>query len=99
MQEKLNIQEIICNLVKTNALSSIIRMHNLCENFVKILDTCGGNRHHRATHLSEVLQRSGNVLQLRPCTQTVAEPRSECQVRYYHGQCLQLRCCEQRARY
>ena len=42
MQEKLNIQEIICNLVKTNALSSIIRMHNLCENFVKILDTCGG---------------------------------------------------------
>ena len=42
MQEKLNIQEIICNLVKTNTLSSIIRMHNLYENFVKFLDICGG---------------------------------------------------------
>ena len=42
MQEKLNIQEIISNLVKTNTLSSIIRMHNLYENFVKFLDICGG---------------------------------------------------------
>ena len=32
----------------------------------------------RAAHLSEVLQRSGDLLQLWPCTQTFAEPRGEC---------------------
>lgn len=31
---------MFCNLVITNTLSSIIRMHNLYANFVKTLDTC-----------------------------------------------------------
>lgn len=55
------------------------------------------NRLHRVAHLPEVLQRSGDVLQLRPCTQTFAEPRGERQGRHHHGQCLYLRRGEQRA--
>ena len=31
---------MFCNLVITNTLSSIIRMHNLYDNFVKTLDIC-----------------------------------------------------------
>ena len=31
---------MFCNLVITNTLSSIIRMHNLYENLVKTLDIC-----------------------------------------------------------
>ena len=39
MQEKLHIKDV-CNLVITDTLSSIIRMHNLYANFVKTLDIC-----------------------------------------------------------
>lgn len=49
----------------------------------------------RAAHLPQILQRSRDLLQLRPAAPQVTEPRSERQGRYHHGQCLYLRRGEQ----